>query len=298
MSQKRQTITINNYFYIPLQKYKELINSKQYSLNEKDIFNNVNQNIFPIKKGNFECKIVKQEQLIFSMNNKENKKDENIIMQDKSKELIIEIKEQKPKFLTDNKFYKIKGFKKIGRKPKNSLIKGYHTKFSHDNILRKIKVKFFKKFVKYINNIIKNKYLTKIHLLKPLYGKISQNNSKNFNRTLLNTKLKDVFSSFEINGKFKSVDKEYNKIVIKLVYEKNLTELIDIFEMKFLDAFNAFIDKNKSEKLDGLENLHVVVEEIKKKENDLYADKFQKVATNFEKYYLEKNCKSMNKLIC
>ena len=144
MSQ-RQTITINNYFYIPLQKYKELINSKQYSLNEKDIFNNVNQNIFPIKKDNFECKIVKQEQLIFSMNNKENKKDENIIMQDKSKELIIEIKEQKPKFLTDNKVYKIKGFKTIGRKPKNSLIKSYHTKFSHDNILRKIKVKFFKK---------------------------------------------------------------------------------------------------------------------------------------------------------
>ena len=282
MSQ-RQTITINNYFYIPLQKYKELINSKQYSLNEKDIFNNVNQNIFPIKKDNFECKIVKQEQLIFSMNNKENKKDENIIMQDKSKELIIEIKEQKPKFLTDNKVYKIKGFKTIGRKPKNSLIKSYHTKFSHDNILRKIKVKFFKKLVKYINNIIKNKYLTKIHLLKPLYGKISQNNTKNFNRTLLNTKLKDVFSSFEINGKFKSVDKEYNKIVIKSVYEKNLAELIDIFEMKFLDVFNAFIDKNKSEKLDGLEKLNVVVEEIKKKENDLYADKFQKVATNFEK---------------
>ena len=162
--------------------------------------------------------------------------------------------------------------------------------------MRKIKVKFFKKLVQFINNIIKNKYWRRVHLLKPLYGKISQNNTKNFNRVLLNKKLKDIFSSFEINGKFK-VDKEYNKIVIKSVYEKNLTELIDILEMTFLDVFNVFIDKNKTEKLNGLEKLDVVVEEINKKENDIYANQFQKFAKNFENYYLEKNCKNMNNLI-
>ena len=103
-----------------------------------------------------------------------------------------------------------------------------------------------------------------------------------------------MFSSFEINGKFK-VDKDYNKKIIQSVYEKNLTELIDIFEMTFLDVFNVFIDKNNIEKLNGLENLDVVIEEIKNKENDVYADKFQKVAKDFEKYYLEKNYKNMNK---
>ena len=295
MNQKKQTFTINNFFYIPLENYKELIDSKQFPLNGQNIFNNPNQNIIPIKKCNLEYKIVRQEQLIFSKNNKENKINENIIPQDKTKELTIEKQKGKNlKFLKDKKVFIVKAFKRIGRKPKNSLIKGYHTKYSHDNILRKIKVKFFKKLVKYINNIIKNKYWRRVHLLKPLNGKISQNNTKNFNRTLLYTKLKDVFSSFEINGKFK-VDKDYNKKIIQSVYEKNLTELIDIFEMTFLDVFNAFIDKNNIEKLNGLENLDVVIEEIKNKENDVYANKFQKVAKDFEKYYLEKNCKNMNK---
>ena len=60
--------------------------------------------------------------------------------------MTIEIQdEEKPKFVKDKKVFIVKGFKSIGRKPKNSLIKGYHTKYSHDNILRKIKVKFFKK---------------------------------------------------------------------------------------------------------------------------------------------------------
>ena len=297
MNQKRQTITINNFFCIPLEKFKELINSNQIPLNSKSIFSSSNQNIFPIEKDNFKYKIVKQQQLIFSVNNKDNKTSEKIIPKDKAKDLVIEIKKnQQKKFLSNKKIFKFESFKKIGRKPKNSLAKGYHTKFSLDNILRKIKVQFFKKLVKYINNIIKNKYSRKVYLLKPLFGKISQNNSKNFNRALLNTKLKDIFSSFEINGKFKSVDKEYNKIVINLVYEKNLTELIDIFEMTFLDVFNAFIEKNKTEKLNGLENLDSVVEEIKKKENDVYVDKFQKVAMDFEKYYLKKNCKNMIKM--
>ena len=65
--------------------------------------------------------------------------------------------------------------------------------------------------------------------------------------------------------------------------------------MTFLEVFYAFIDKNKTEKLKGLEKLNVVVEEIKKKEDDAYIIKFQKVAMNFEKYYLTKNCKKMNK---
>ena len=295
MNQKSGTITINNFYFISPEKFKELINSKQFPLNVKNISNNSSQiiNNSPIKKDNFQYKIVKEQ--IVSLSDKENKNDENIILQDKSKNFTVEIKkEQKPIFLTDKNVCKDKSLKKIGRKPKNSLRKSYHTKYSHDNILRKIKVKFFKKIIKYINNIIKNKYWRRVLLLKPLYGKVSQNNTKIFNRILLYTKLKDIFFSFEINGKFKSVDKEHNKKVIKSIYENDLTDLIEILEMTFLDVFNAFKEKNGVEKLKGLEKLDVVLEEIKNKENDEYAAQFKKVAMNFDKYYLLKNSKNIN----
>ena len=77
----------------------------------QSLFNNPNNNIFQIKKGNLECKIVKQEQLIFTVNNKENKNNENIITQDNAKGIAIKLKkEQKPKFLTGKKVFKIEGF--------------------------------------------------------------------------------------------------------------------------------------------------------------------------------------------
>ena len=109
MNQKRQTITINNFFCIPLEKFKELINSNQIPLNSKSIFSSSNQNIFPIEKDNFKYKIVKQQQLIFSVNNKDNKTSEKIIPKDKSKDLVIEIKKnQQKKFYHAKKFLNLK----------------------------------------------------------------------------------------------------------------------------------------------------------------------------------------------
>ena len=138
------------------------------------------------------------------------------------------------KSLSNKKHFSINYNKKHGRKPKSSVIKGYHTKFSHDNILRKIKVYFFKKLIKCINNLIMMKYKDKVKFLKPLISNISQNNKKSFNRELLGKKLKDAFSTYEINRKFKFCDDNYNKIVIKNIYDANITELIDILEMTLL----------------------------------------------------------------
>ena len=121
------------------------INNSKPLQNFHCLFNNPYNNLSQIKKENPNYKINKQN-ISFSINNKENKNYENIIPQDKTKDLTLEIQdEEKPTFVKNKKVFIVKGFKSIGRKPKNSLIKGYHTKYSHDNILRKIKVKFFKK---------------------------------------------------------------------------------------------------------------------------------------------------------
>ena len=67
----------------------------------------------------------------------------------------------------------------------------------------------------------------------------------------MNSKLRNILSSNEINGKFKLFDKYYNKNVIDTIYNENIKELIDIFEMTFFDVFKIFRDKNETEKLIG-----------------------------------------------
>jgi hypothetical protein len=202
------------------------------------------------------------------------------------------INDIKDKELNDNKnvFFDIYKKSKKGRKSQSNLVKTIHTKYSHDNILRKIKVKFLKRLTKFINNIIKIKYKGKIKELVPLNGEIAQNNNISFNLKLLNSKIKEIFLSHDINGKFTSFDKCFNKKVIDSIYDMNIQELIDIFEMTFLEVFNHFISIKETNKLNGLEKLDTVINEIKTKEkNDQYIKKFISVATDFEKYFTNKN---------
>ena len=210
------------------------------------------------------------------------------------------INDIKDKELNDNKniFFDIYKKSKKGRKSQSNLVKTIHTKYSHDNILRKIKVKFLKRLTKFINNIIKIKYKGKINELVPLNGEIAQNNNISFNLKLLNSKIKEIFLSHDINGKFTSFDKCFNKKVIDSIYDMNIQELIDIFEMTFLEVFNHFISIKETNKLNGLEKLDTVISEIKIKEkNDQYIKKFISVANDFEKYFTNKNPRKSKILI-
>lgn len=185
--------------------------------------------------------------------------------------------------------FQVKTKIQAGRKPKLSMAVGKHTKYSHDNALRKIKVKFHNKIINYMNGKIISKYRTNIKTLKPLAGEISQNNTIAFNTTLLNSKLKDVLSTSEINGKFKNFDKFYNKNVIETIYKEDIKELIDILEMTYLEVFRIFRNLNDTEKLVGLEKYDSVIRELKLKgNNDEYIQKIEKIIMKFEKYYLNK----------
>ena len=210
------------------------------------------------------------------------------IAESKTKEMTsIEIQKEK-KFLIKKRYFNVNSKKKTGRKPKYPVSNIEHTKYSDDNILRKIKVKFLQKLIKYINGKIKPKYTGVVKLLKPLKGEISQDNTINFNRQLMDSKLKDIFSNNEINGKFKLYEKDYNKNVIDEIYKNNIQEIINIFELTFLEAFNIFRGTNENEFTD-FEKLNTVLEELKLKENDNeYVSKFQKVVMDFENYYLQK----------
>jgi len=218
---------------------------------------------------------------------KENNNDNINISEVKDKEVLyIEI----PK--SPKKFFEVNINKKKGRKPKSSNKKSYHSKYSHDNILRKIKGKFLIKLIKYINRKIKIKYKGVIGIIKPLSTKISQNNTIRFNKELLYTKIKIIFSNNEINGKFTKCEKNYNKKIIDIIYQQNIKELIDIFELTFLEAFNIFRDINETEFSD-FEKLNIVLDELKEKGNNIdYIKQFYKIAMNFENYYLNKTARN------
>ena len=298
---EKNNIVLNNYCYISYEDLKNFFqNNPLTTMTFPPISLNQNSNNNIITKAHSEYKIIKNE-INFNVIDKpkiEEEKSEKYSLQE-TKHIAIEIKE-KEKEKEEEKHPKKRFFKtfclkekKKGRKSKESIEKGYHTKYSYDNILRKIKVKFFKKFINYINNIIKKKYSNKIKLIKPLNGKVCQNNTINFNQKLLKSKLKLIFMTNEINGKFHLYDKYYNEIVIKKIYEENIIELINIFEMTFLEAFQIFRDSHEIEKLNGFEKLDNVIEDLKnnEQEDDEYIYKFKIIAMNFEKYYLDKKPK-------
>ena len=298
-TKKNDNIIINNYYCFPFDKLKEYYKNSFspliYALNQT---NNINKDLLIKKSDDLENKnnkfnngkIVKEINFYINDDKSSINEEKSSIDMAKTKDLSIEIKPEKElKFLTKKKFFKIDTKNKKGRKPKHSMVYSYHTKFSNDNILRKIKVKFIHKTINYINNIILTKYNNKIDVLKPLKGKISQNNGINFNKKLINSKLKDIFSIYEINGKFKLYQNNYNKSVIDKIYNENIKELIDIFEMTFLQVFVIFRDLNETEKLNGLEKIDTVIREIKLKDNNSeYINKFTNVVNNFENYYLNK----------
>ena len=113
-----------------------------------------------------------------------------------------------------------------------------------------IYIKFMHNLIKYINSIIAKKYKGKIKLLKPLNRDILKNNNIKYNLKILQTKIKDIFLH-EINGKFKINDKSYNQKVIDSIYKENITELINLFEMAFLEVFSIFRNVNET-KIKGI----------------------------------------------
>ena len=295
---KEDKYIINNYYYITfddLSKFQEFSKLFQtFTDNNSGIKSFLNSNI---KKNNKNVILNKDEELTKNFNTEVKKEESNIFEEngknvknylDENKEnLTIEIPKLEKNFLNKKRMFEVDR-KKTGRKPKNTNSKSDHTKYSHDNISRKIKVKFFQKFMKYINGKIKSKYNGIIQKLLPLKGEICQNNTIKFNTQLLNTKLKDIFSTTEINRKFRLYGENYNKNVIDTIYNNNIKELIEIFELTFLEMINIFKDKNET-KYNDFEKLNTVVEEIKLKENDnYYAELFQSVAMNFENYYFNK----------
>lgn len=193
--------------------------------------------------------------------------------------------------------------RKLGRKRKY-IYGGKHNKFSNDNMTRKLKSKLFDAILKILNKSFASSIfetsknnLNKINNIKPFFLKIKQEIIKNINvnnnLTLLNSKLKDIFSN-EVSKKVTSFGINYNKSLINIIYKENKhKKVISILERTFLECLEQFRGTKNFNELKGLEEdyKNVINDLIEKGEKNEYISKFKNFVNDFEEIYKKKKAK-------
>ena len=206
------------------------------------------------------------------------------------------------------KIFKInKCNRKVGRLKKNTKIRfGMHNKFSEDNIIRKIKANFIKKFMNYINWEYRS-YLKSINhkrfskLLQRIAPFESRKIKKEDNLKWFSSKLKDIYSS-DISMKCCLHNSDYNKRKIESLYKDNKAKkLIGILEKNVRDMYEYY---KYDKKIEGLETLEDDLNNIRKKmikegeENiELYLSSYKNIALNLENIFIRKKGRKKKSLI-
>ena len=194
----------------------------------------------------------------------------------------------------------------LGRKRKDSAIKGKHTKYNLDNQVRKVKVLFKNALLEFINNKMKNLKLTveingEFYIVKELLNirpKLIEDINIKSNMTLFDTQIKDILSD-DISGAYKNYPKNYNKIVIdKILENPNNQILINILNMTFLECLKYYrkdeeiINDDNYACLKGLEKKYENLSDILKKGFNTYDKEYEdgifSLIENFETIYSEK----------
>ena len=171
----------------------------------------------------------------------------------------------------------------LGRKKKNSINKGLHTKYSSDNIIRTIKSHFIKILLNAINIEIKKAYNGKFSkdIEKKCLVKINQAEIlKSGNKTFLAQTLEEIFSN-DISSIYKqkylsSHNKNNISDLINEKDEQKREKFKDLFKLTFLDCFKLFRESDNHKELEGLTTLKNTL-------NNLEDPEYKKLF----KYYVE-----------
>lgn len=179
----------------------------------------------------------------------------------------------------------------LGRKKKNSNHVGKHTKYSEDNVIRKIKAIIISSLKDFINSVISNAYGNNIgkgvfrkELLKMNQSQIVHSK---YNREFLNKSLKEIFSE-DISTKYNNYQSDRNRRVIEgLLNETDFnkkTLFTNLFDLTFLECVKHIRGENQNNLLNGLASLENLLDNLCEKcENDEeYLELFQYYTNNLE----------------
>ena len=205
--------------------------------------------------------------------------------------------------------FKITKERKLGRKRRNCCQKGFHNKYSYDNMTKKLKQLLINSILNYVNTSLiieeekdtsnqKRKKNTKWKVNSiPTLVKIDQNIIGNikveYNINLLRLQLKEILSK-DITSKIKKLGKDYNKKIIDEVYLNNKKEkTINILNMTLLQCIEHLTQKEYYYELQGLENEYEnIINKLKNSgETDEYIELFEDLFGRFEEYYKNKRKK-------
>ena len=121
--------------------------------------------------------------------------------------------------------------------------KKIHERFSFDNIQRKIKVHFLTFLIDFCNDALKSEYIHSNYSFKQINYKDKTNINYKTTSFLKQSSIKDILN-LEISDKYK----RYNKNTNKELHEKVISSsewLTNLFQMKFLDLFKYYYNREK-----------------------------------------------------
>ena len=188
--------------------------------------------------------------------------------------------------------------KKGGRKKKTEIEKGDHTKFSPDNLMRKIKSHLLDYIHLRLNKSLKNQNL---QFLK-LFSDINENLKKDYNMELMEKTIRELYENSPISNKYrkkKSNNSDNNKNIIQQIYEETNADNLEIEAMNILDStyqdlLIEFRNKNFNEFLEDIEKEEKSKGETK--ENiDSYKEKIGDLCMNYENWFKIKKGRIRNK---
>jgi len=189
----------------------------------------------------------------------------------------IEDKKVSKKFLT----------KKKGRKKKSQEIKPeeenkekiVHSKFSNDNIKRRIKGLFNNYIINLLNDLIKKKFRkTKIKFVK-MDIKNTKDIGIKFTRNLLSKPIKEII--IDVSNKYQDLNN--NKNCIKFIKEqKNNEEIINLLNMSYKDIYSNYYLVSKDSENSFEAHKEKVLETCGKE----YLEKFVNNAEGFIDFFM------------
>ena len=175
--------------------------------------------------------------------------------------------------------------REIGRKKKDDITKGNHTKYAPDNIIKKCKRIFFKYIITYINLIIK-KYMKENFEFKNLsYKKYINNLKKENEKLLLEKPLKD-FVSLDISCKY-DLNEDFNRQKMEKILkdEKDNQELISSLNMTFGEWIDVFTFKKKIDSDIEFHGLKEVLEDLYNKVDKEYFSRLIFYLLNYKNWF-------------
>jgi len=189
----------------------------------------------------------------------------------------IEDKKVSKKFLT-----KKKGRKKKSQEIKQEEEKGekiVHSKFSNDNIKRRIKGLFNNYIINLLNDLIKKKFRkTKIKFVK-MDIKNTKDIGIEFNRNLLSKPIKEII--IDVSNKYQDLNN--NKNCIKFIKEqKNNEEIINLLNMSYKDIYSNYYLVSKDSENSFEAHKEKVLETCGKE----YLEKFVNNAEGFIDFFM------------